>query len=70
MYPGIVRTSCYFGKSNWNSDALFDGSLDDIKIFNKGLTSAEIQAEMNAIRPLTGAPRPPISPATLPTGKH
>ena len=48
---------------------MFDGSLDEIKIFNKGLTSAEIQAEMNAIRPLTGASRPPVSPATLPTGK-
>ena len=39
----------YFGKSNWAADALFNGCLDDIKIFDRGLSQAEIQVEMNKI---------------------
>jgi len=50
VYNAVQRTMCYFGKSNWNADALFDGSLDDIKIFDRGLSQAEIQIEMNAVR--------------------
>ncbi len=38
----------YFGKSNWDIDALFDGCLDEIKIFDSGLSQEKIQIEMNA----------------------
>ncbi len=69
----MERTSNYFGKSNFASDALFNGCLDDIKIFNRGLSQAEIEIEMNAVRipnvvqPTTQAPPTP-APSNLPAG--
>ena len=62
-----MRLNCYFGKSNWNSDALFNGCMDDIKLFERGLTQAEVMAEMNAMRPME--PVAPVDPAELPAGK-
>ncbi len=59
---------CYFGKSNFASDALFDGCMDELKIFDRGLSEAEIQTEMNAIRPLLTV-EVPVDPVTLPTGR-
>ncbi len=73
VYAGVERTSNYFGKSNFASDALFDGCLDDIKIFNRGLSQAEIEIEMNAVRTpnvvgsTTLAP-PTAAPNNLPAG--
>jgi len=52
VYNGVQRTSNYFGKSNWAADALFDGCMDELKIFDRGLSQAEIQVEMNALRPI------------------
>jgi len=62
-----VRQFNYFGKSNWNRDALFDGALDDIKIFCRGLTQNEIQIEMNTKRPLVSQSNP-VDVGTLPNG--
>jgi hypothetical protein len=39
----------YFGKSNWDGDALFDGCLDEIKIFDRGLSQEKIQIEMTTL---------------------
>jgi len=60
VYAGVERTSNYFGKSNFASDALFDGCLDDIKIFNRGLSQAEIEIEKNSVRPLQRVVEPTI----------
>jgi hypothetical protein len=34
----------YIGKSQWTSDPLFDGRVDDFRIYNYGLTGDEIEA--------------------------
>lgn len=39
---GVDRSSCFVGKSNWASDALFRGSMSEIRIFNVERTQAEI----------------------------
>ena len=39
----------YFGKSNWDIDALFDGCFDEIKIFDRGLSQEKIQIEMTTL---------------------
>ncbi len=59
---------CYFGKSNFASDALFDGCMDELKIFDRGLSEAEIRTEMNTIRPLITV-EAPVDPVSLPTGR-
>ncbi len=68
VYAGIERTSNYFGKSNFASDALFDGCLDDIKIFNRGLSQAEIEIEMNAVRTPNVVGSTTLAPSELPAG--
>ena len=50
MYNGVERSNCYFGKSNWDGNPLFDGVLDEIKIFDRGLSQDEIRTEMNERR--------------------
>jgi hypothetical protein len=50
VYKGVERTLNYFGKSKWYVDDLFDGCLDEIKIFERGLNQPNIQIEMNTIR--------------------
>jgi arabinan endo-1,5-alpha-L-arabinosidase len=41
------RTLCYFGRSFWG-DPSFNGELDDMKIFNRSLSSDEIIKVMNS----------------------
>jgi len=64
----VERTSNYFGKSNFASDALFNGCLDDIKIFNRGLSQAEIEIEMNAVRIPNVVQPTTQAPSELPEG--
>jgi hypothetical protein len=42
----ISRTKCYVGKSNWGNNALFDGKIADLRIYNRALTQEEIQMDM------------------------
>lgn len=42
---GVTRSTCYFGKSNWN-DYNAHAHFDQIKIFNRGLTSDEVLNDM------------------------
>lgn len=44
----MLRSQAFIGKSNWNSDALLKGSIDDFKIFTRILHPEEIEA-MGAI---------------------
>jgi|GEM_PF-2897746 len=37
----LIRNNCYIGLSNWNDGGVF-GSLDDIRIYNRALDSAEV----------------------------
>jgi len=43
----VNRTRCYIGRSNWSSDAYYQGAMDDIRIFNAVLTEQQIQNLMN-----------------------
>lgn len=38
----VMRTACYFGKSPWSHDAYFHGKMDDVRIYNRALSAAEI----------------------------
>ncbi len=42
------RTLCFFGRSFWGGDPAFKGELDDMKIFNKSLSSTEILRVLNS----------------------
>lgn len=48
----VNRTNRYIGRSNWSGDAYFDGKIDDVRIWNRARTQAEIQANLS--RQLTG----------------
>ena len=41
--PLFGQPYCYIGKSMWNNDPLFDGSIDDFRIYNYGLSEEEIR---------------------------
>ncbi len=43
----LYRTNNYIGKSSWSVDENADADLDELKIFNRGLSQKEIQNEMN-----------------------
>ena len=45
--PKLSRSYHYFGKSNSSGDPLFKGLLDDVRIYNRALSAAEVQALYN-----------------------
>ncbi len=45
--PTVARANGFIGKSNW-PDALLDGALTDLRIWNVARTAAEIQGAMTA----------------------
>jgi hypothetical protein len=40
----VTRTNNFIGRSNWGTDAYYDGALDDLRIYNRVLSAAEILA--------------------------
>ncbi len=38
----VLRTSNFIGESNWAGDAFYTGQMDDLRIYNRALTDAEI----------------------------
>lgn len=38
----VNRTSNFIGKSNWSQDAVFQGVLGEISLYNRGLTPSEV----------------------------
>lgn len=40
----VLRTICYIGRSNWGTDAYLNGALDDFRLYNRTLTSEELQS--------------------------
>ncbi|MFP6886290.1 MAG: LamG-like jellyroll fold domain-containing protein, partial [Opitutales bacterium] len=40
----LTRTKQYVGKSNSSQDGYFDGLIDDVRIYNRALSAAEVQA--------------------------
>jgi hypothetical protein len=43
----VMRSKCFFGKSNWNGDPYADADFDEIKFFNRNMSQAEIQNDYN-----------------------
>ncbi len=41
---GLIRTQNYIGRSNWSSDAYYEGAMDEIRVYDYALSAAEIQA--------------------------
>ena len=39
----ITRMSNYIGRSNWASDAYYKGQMDDLRIYNRALSAAEVK---------------------------
>ena len=41
--PNVVtRTNCFIGKSEWYGDSLYKGQMDDVRIYNYGLSYADV----------------------------
>lgn len=40
--PLFSQVYCYLGKSMWNGDAMFNGRLDDFRIYNYALSGSEV----------------------------
>lgn len=40
----IIRANQYIGKSNWSSDGLFKGAMNDMRIYNRALTDNEVMS--------------------------
>ncbi|WP_427156928.1 LamG-like jellyroll fold domain-containing protein [Aliinostoc sp. HNIBRCY26] len=43
----LIRNRNYLGRSNWPNDAFLDGKMDEVRIWNRCRSQAEIQAEMH-----------------------
>jgi hypothetical protein len=38
----ITRTNCFIGRSEWYGDSLYKGQMDDVRIYNYGLSYADV----------------------------
>ncbi len=45
--PNVFRAQNYVGKSDWHGDAFVDANIDELKMFDRALTQAEVHFEMN-----------------------
>ncbi|MDE3067321.1 MAG: hypothetical protein KGJ60_07185 [Verrucomicrobiota bacterium] len=64
----LTRTQCYVGKSDWVFDGYYQGELDDVRIYNRVLSPAAIQALANGGGPDDASSLPTVSIlATVPT---
>jgi len=63
----ILRESQFFGKSNW-ADEYFNGELDDLRIYDRAITEAEVQA-LHAIGDVESVGGKPVEgkPWTIPS---
>jgi hypothetical protein len=44
----VSRSTAYIGRNNWGSSYDANAYFDDVKIFNRSLTSFEVQRVMNS----------------------
>ena len=49
--PLFGQPYCYIGRSMWNNDPLFDGCIDDFRIYNYALSGADVNALWSAGAP-------------------
>ena len=50
---GITRLNNYIGRSNWSADSYFEGSIQEIAIYNRPLGASEITQNYNAMTDVT-----------------
>ena len=62
--PGVVRASNYIGRSHVDTDSLFQGVIDELRIYPHALT----QAEVSAIHSYTGSMTTAVMPVLCPAG--
>lgn len=43
-----TRTGSYIGKSNWTGDSLYQGSMQDVRLYNRALSTGEVSALYSA----------------------
>ncbi|MES2478935.1 MAG: LamG-like jellyroll fold domain-containing protein [Bacteroidota bacterium] len=43
----VLRTQNYFGRSPWSHDEYFKGAMDDIRVYNRALSAAEVDTLFN-----------------------
>ena len=60
IIPNTYRSNLYIGRSNWSSDAYYEGGMDDIRIYNYNLSASEIMDiyehnRMDIMSPFSGA---------------
>jgi fibronectin type 3 domain-containing protein/azurin len=63
--PAGNTSPLYIGQFGGNADRLA-GIIDEVRIYNRALTVAQVQQDMNT--PVGGAPTPDTTPPTAPTG--
>ena len=64
--PGVVRASNYIGRSHVETDSLFQGVIDELRIYPRALT----QAEVSAISSYTGVMTTATMPVACPSGMY
>jgi hypothetical protein len=55
----ITRTNCFIGRSEWYGDSLFKGQMDDVRVYNYGLSMSDIGQVFYAV---TGIPACQVRP--------
>lgn len=43
----VIRKKCFFGSSNENNKSLLNADLDEIRFYNRSLTTSEIVDDFN-----------------------
>jgi hypothetical protein len=56
MPAEISQTSCWLGKSQFAADPLFKGAITDFRLYNRGLSAAEVAALANPPAAAVSAP--------------
>ena len=64
--PGVVRASNYIGRSHGDTDSLFQGVIDELRIYLRALT----QAEVSAIYAYSGTTTTAVMPMICPAGSY
>ena len=66
FYPrAISRTNNNLGKANWNGDPFFNGALDEFRMYNRVLTSSDVQLFYSGV--CTSTSSPTLTPSGVPT---
>ena len=62
----ITWTSSYIARSNWGGDSLFTGTVDEVRLYPRALT----QAEVTAIYTYNSTQTTSVLPVACPTGSY